>query len=358
MARPHPPKDSDGGQGRGQWRRSRVVQGVEQAIAISPNLEHVSLALRAGLGQTRFLDSMIVACVPLGRGESTQPSRGGCRDGIEGRTQCLGQELDPVEVANSRQYVRAVGALTAPRLEQALIARGVKDAGQQAFARSVLQEPAPELAQEAVVEAGIDEVERQQVLPVDPSSDGLGGLAIAQAFSKLHQRDEGQTLGRVGRLPARRIEVGKRRGGEDGTEAVPQQQVGIAAAKRGSSDPSGVLRHRREHGLRAERHEWPPGGTATLHPDHHRSEFANRARSFPDAPARRVASCLKGPPFCRTNVSAFLLPGKRQFGTIATCSSVTPASPPSTWYFRAAISGSSRPRRQPPQRSSTSAAPR
>jgi hypothetical protein len=43
----------------------------------------------------------------------------------------------------------------------------------------VLQEPAPELAQEAVVEAGIDEVERQQVLPVDASSDGLGGLAIA-----------------------------------------------------------------------------------------------------------------------------------------------------------------------------------
>jgi len=170
--------------------------------------------------------------------------------------------------------------LGAPCLEQAMIARGVQDTGQQAFACRVLQEPAPELAQEADVEAGIDEVERQQVLPVDASSDGLGGLAIAQAFAELHQRDEGQTPGRAGGLTARRIEVGKRRVGEDETRAVPQQQVGIAAAKRGSSDPGGVLRHWREHGLRAERHECPPGGTATLHPDHHRSEFANRVRTI------------------------------------------------------------------------------
>ena len=52
----------------------------------------------------------------------------------------------------------------APCLEQPLIARGIEDAGQQALAGRVLQEPASELAQEAMVEAGIDEVERQQVL--------------------------------------------------------------------------------------------------------------------------------------------------------------------------------------------------
>jgi hypothetical protein len=32
--------------------------------------------------------------------------------------------------------------------------------------------------------------------------------------------------------------------------------------------------------LRAERRERPPSGTDTLHPAHHRSEFANRVRPF------------------------------------------------------------------------------
>jgi hypothetical protein len=48
---------------------------------------------------------------------------------------------------------------------------------QQPIGGTAAQQPAAELAQDGVVEAGIREVERQQVLPVDPRPDGLGGLA-------------------------------------------------------------------------------------------------------------------------------------------------------------------------------------
>ncbi len=161
--------------------------------------------------------------MPLGQSESTQPSRGDCRNRIEGCPQRLGQQLDAVEIPHGREHVRAVGTLPAARLEQPLITRGIEDAREQAFAGCVLQEAASKLTQEAVVEAGIDEVESQQVLPVDPGSDCLGGLAVAQAFAELHQRDECQTPGRVGGLAASRIEVGKGCVGEDGTEVIPQQ---------------------------------------------------------------------------------------------------------------------------------------
>lgn len=59
----------------------------------------------------------------------------------------------------------------------------VPDAGEQAFAGRVLQESASELAQEAVVEAGIDEVERQQVLPV-PDDELCSSTARASSRSE------------------------------------------------------------------------------------------------------------------------------------------------------------------------------
>ncbi|ACA18375.1 hypothetical protein M446_4012 [Methylobacterium sp. 4-46] len=106
-----------------------------------------------------------------------------------------------------------------PRLEHALVVRGLEDADQQPSSGLVLQQPAAELAQDAGIEAGIGEVEGQQVFPVNPGSDRLSGLAVAQAFAELQEGDEGQAPGCVRGLAAAGKEVSERSIGEDGAQA-------------------------------------------------------------------------------------------------------------------------------------------
>lgn len=50
-----------------------------------------------------------------------------------------------------------------------------------------------------MVESGIDKDQRWHALPGNQSPDHPRGLGITQAFADLHQRDEGQTSGPVGR---------------------------------------------------------------------------------------------------------------------------------------------------------------
>src|SRR3954447_17902517 len=95
------------------------------------------------------------------------------------------------------------------------------------------QQPGAELAKQSVVEAGIGQVQGQQILPVDPSSDRLSGLAGAQAPSELQERDQGEAPGRVPGLTAPRVKISKAGIVEHGAEAVTQQEVGVAAGERG-----------------------------------------------------------------------------------------------------------------------------
>src|ERR1700716_1575487 len=99
-----------------------------------------------------------------------------------------------------------------------LVARGVENAGQQPSGGLVPQQPPAELAQDTVVEARIGEVEGEQGVPVDPGTDCLGGLAVAQSFPELQERDESQAPGCVGGLATLWIEIGEISVGEDGAE--------------------------------------------------------------------------------------------------------------------------------------------
>src|SRR4051794_21673942 len=73
----------------------------------------------------------------------------------------------------------------------------------------VLEQSAPELAQDAVVEAGVGQIERQQVLPADPATDRLGRLAVAQPLAELHERDQRQPPRGIGRLAEYGVEIGE-----------------------------------------------------------------------------------------------------------------------------------------------------
>ena len=52
-----------------------------------------------------------------------------------------------------------------------------------------------ELAEHGVVEAGIGKFQGEGVLPVDPPADGVGGLAVGEAFDVLENANHGDPSG-------------------------------------------------------------------------------------------------------------------------------------------------------------------
>ena len=50
-----------------------------------------------------------------------------------------------------------------------------------------------------MVEAGIVQLQREQVFPVDPAANGLGRLPVAQPLAELHERDDREPPRRVRR---------------------------------------------------------------------------------------------------------------------------------------------------------------
>src|SRR4051794_38707800 len=91
----------------------------------------------------------------------------------------------------------------------------------------------PKLGQDREVEARIGEFQAEQVLQVDAGSDGIGSLAVGKILQKLHNQDEGETGGGVGRLTALRKHVGKEWIRVDGTQLVIQAHVDIAFGESG-----------------------------------------------------------------------------------------------------------------------------
>jgi hypothetical protein len=98
--------------------------------------------------------------------------------------------------------MRGVRALTAPRCEQALRPCQRQQAIQEEGLCCSSDEPATKLTQDGRVEAGVGEGEAEDVLPINPATDGLRGLAIRSAFGTLEDRDHGEAGGRFGRLAA------------------------------------------------------------------------------------------------------------------------------------------------------------
>ena len=73
----------------------------------------------------------------------------------------------------------------------------------------VLQQPVAEVAQHAVVEAGIVEVEAERVLEVDPAPHRLGGVAVGQVEQELQHAHRGQLRRRDPRAPVPGIPAGE-----------------------------------------------------------------------------------------------------------------------------------------------------
>src|SRR3954467_3400315 len=232
----------------------RCRQGVQKAKTVLSDLAGVSFPLSRALRQPCVLDPAAIALVPSRGGQGTQPLRSNGRRGIEGRPQRLGDKLQPIERANSRQHMRGVGPLPPPGLEDAALSGDLEHPLQQALVRAAGQKTISKLAEHAEVKARVGQLEAEQVLPVDPRPDRLSRLSIAQALAELHQRDQGQAPGWTGWLTLLGIEIGEVAILEDRPKRVAQGQIGAAFGKGGASDAGGLLGPRWERLLQLERH--------------------------------------------------------------------------------------------------------
>jgi hypothetical protein len=242
VAPPDAAKRDDGWEVREFLRCPRCADGIEEGVTVSANLYGVGRSGLLALGEPGVLDAPSVAAVPRLRSEVAEPiGRLGC--GIVQRgTHCLGGELEPVHHADGGNHVGGVGALAAPLLEEAPLAAGSEHSVEESVLRAVLEEAVSELDEDARVEAGISEVEPEEVLPIDPGAGGLGSLPVGEVLAELEDGDEGEPPRRVGRLADGRETGGEVLVVEDGPELVAEGEEGRALREGGESDAGGLGR--------------------------------------------------------------------------------------------------------------------
>jgi hypothetical protein len=97
---------------------NRRLHGLQQLPAISPERRRQLLASRCRFGRVIVLDASAIVLEPCRRRLGPQPVRGYDGETVEGVTESLADEFQPVEDPNGCQHVRRVGALAPTGLEQ------------------------------------------------------------------------------------------------------------------------------------------------------------------------------------------------------------------------------------------------
>ncbi|GGF78274.1 hypothetical protein GCM10011402_33650 [Paracoccus acridae] len=87
----------------------------------------------------------------------------------------LSEKFDPIEIAYGSQNVRAVGALTTARLQKPGLPGSVEHESEQSLADFMVKQAGAELAQDAVVEARVGQIQGQKVVPFYPRPNRCTG---------------------------------------------------------------------------------------------------------------------------------------------------------------------------------------
>lgn len=105
-------------------------------------------------------------------------------------------ELQACQLPGSGQDVGGVGALASPLSDQPGFPQTCQGEVEQSVGVVVLGQPVAEVAQHAVVEAGIVQLQSQGVLEVKAAAHLLGNLTVGQVEQELQHADGGQLCGR------------------------------------------------------------------------------------------------------------------------------------------------------------------
>ena len=175
--------------GAGQQVRVAGGQVLEQPAGIRPGLVHPGLRPGGVLAQA---DRAAVAAAPVVIDQAFQRVAGGAGEFLQGRAHRLGDQLQAGQVPHRRQDVGGVGALGGALADQPGLLQPGQGQVKEPVRPPVLQQPVAEVAQHAVVEARIVEVEAERVLEVDPAPHRLGGIAVREIEQELQHAHRGQ----------------------------------------------------------------------------------------------------------------------------------------------------------------------
>nr|WP_245589706.1 hypothetical protein [Amycolatopsis balhimycina] len=127
--------------------------------------------------------------------QAVQRVVGGAGEFLQCRAHDFGDQFESGQVAHGGQDVGGVGALSGALADQSgLLQTGQGDI-EEAVRPAVALEAVAEVAEHAVVEAGIVEFEAERVLEVDTATHRLGGIAVRQAQQELQYAHRGQLGG-------------------------------------------------------------------------------------------------------------------------------------------------------------------
>ena len=104
----------------------------------------------------------------------------------------LGHQLEQVQVVHGGEHVRAVGALLAPRLDQAACLEALEHAIQRQVLCPTRDEARTKLGKHAEVKAGIGQLEPERVFPIDAGAHRVGRPPVAEMLEELEHRDKRQ----------------------------------------------------------------------------------------------------------------------------------------------------------------------
>ncbi len=130
------------------------------------------------------------------------------------------------------QHLRAVGALLAPRLDQAACLEALQHPVQQEVLRPLSDEAGAELRKHAEVKARVGQLEAERILPVIARAHGIGSLPVARVLQELEHRDQRQPPRRKAGLTPGRVELAEVLVLVKGAELVAQPRDHGALGKR------------------------------------------------------------------------------------------------------------------------------
>ena len=128
-------------------RGLRRVQSVEEVEAILAYGLGIGVAFGLPLRQPRIFDPLAIALIPYQGGQALEPV--GCHrgQGVEGSAERLGHEFEAIHHPDSRKHMRRVGALLAPRCQQAKRLAPLEQLVQQQLSGTAGQQAVPKFTQ-------------------------------------------------------------------------------------------------------------------------------------------------------------------------------------------------------------------
>jgi hypothetical protein len=148
-----------------------------------------------------------------------------------------------------------VRALPSPCFEQALGLACLQQHIQQAVLGGSLHQPRAELAQHAVVEPRVSQIQPKRIFPVDAHAHRFGGLSVREPFRNLHDRDQRQPPGREYGTPSGGKQIGELLIGVDTAQHIAHLEIDVALGHGGARNADGLFwdqayrRRMQRHGI-------------------------------------------------------------------------------------------------------------